>query len=151
MSPLVRAEAAAHFGGALPGVALENSGAAGTRSSHWEQRWMRGDAMVGVKTARSPFSRITQALLADSGWYAPTGGQLVPPGGLRWGAAAGSAFVRDSCRARPLSAAMLDNGWCDAATSTVPDCTLDKRAVAYCGSDSANLDVRAQQVFVMTS
>jgi hypothetical protein len=140
----VRAEAAAHFGDAtLPGVALENSGAAGTRSSHWEQRWLRGEAMVGVKLARAPFSRFTQALLTDSGWYAPTGGSFTPPGGLRWGAAAGGAFVRDSCTARPLSAAMLANGWCDAAASTVPDCTLDKRAVAYCGTDSSGLEVRA--------
>lgn len=145
MSPLVRAEAAAHFGIAMPGVALENSGAAGTRSSHWEQRWLRNEAMVGVKLARAPYSRFTQALLADSGWYAPTGGELAPPGGLRWGAGAGSAFVRDSCRARPLSAAMLANGWCDAEESSVPDCSLDKRAVAYCGSDSSNLEVRLRR------
>ena len=145
VSPLVQAAAAAHFGDAtLPGVALENSGATGTRSSHWEQRWLRGEAMVGVKLARAPFSRFTQALLADSGWYAPPGGRFVPPGGLRWGAAAGGAFVRDSCRDAPLSAAMQANGWCDAAESTAPDCTLDKRAVAYCGADSSGLEVRAK-------
>ena len=142
VSPLVRAQAAAHFGDAtLPGIALENSGMAGTRSSHWEKRWLSGEAMVGVKLARSPFSRITQAALTDSGWYAPPGGQLAPPGGLRWGAAAGSAFVQDSCLARPLSAVMEANGWCDAAMSTAQDCTLDKRAVAFCGSDSY-LEVR---------
>ena len=114
---------------------------AGTRSSHWEQRWLNGEAMVGVKLARSPFSSITQAALTDSGWYAPPGGAFVPPGGLRWGAAAGGAFVRDSCRARPLSAAMQANGWCDAVVSTAQDCTLDKRAVAFCGADSY-LEVR---------
>ena len=142
VSPLVRAEAAAHFGdAALPGIALENSGMAGTRSSHWEQRWLNGEAMVGVKLARAPYSRITQAALTDSGWYAPAGGALGPPGGLRWGVAAGGAFVRDSCLARPLSAAMQANGWCDPAVSTAQDCSLDKRAVAFCGSDSY-LEVR---------
>ena len=142
VSPLVRAEAAGHFGDeTLPGIALENSGMAGTRSSHWEQRWLNGEAMVGVKLARSPYSRFTQAALTDSGWYAPTGGQLAQPGGLRWGAAAGGAFVMDSCLARPLSAALLAKGWCDAAVSAVQDCTLDKRAVAFCGSDSY-LEVR---------
>ena len=83
----------------------------------------------------------TQAALTDSGWYAPSGGQLAPPGGLRWGAAAGGAFVQDSCLARPLSAAMQANGWCDAAVSAAQDCTHDKRAVAFCGSDSS-LEVR---------
>lgn len=141
VSSRVQAEAAAYFGDAtLRGVALENSGAALTRGSHWEQRWLRGEMMTGVKLARSPFSRFTQALLNDSGWYAPTGGDLAPSGGLRWGAGAGGAFVTDSCLARPLPAAMLANGWCDNATSTVPDCTLDKRAVAYCGVDSSKLE-----------
>lgn len=67
--------------------------------------------------------------------------QLAP---LKTAAKSGSAFVTDSCRARPLSAAMLANGWCDASASAVPDCSLDKRAVAYCGSDSSNLEVRAR-------
>jgi hypothetical protein len=143
----VREEARAHFGApgalsALPGVPLENGGATGTRSSHWEARWLREDLMAGVKLSRSPFSRITQALLIDSGWYAPTGGQLTPAGGLRWGHAAGDAFVQASCMQRPLPAALLAGGWCDAETDTGPGCTPDKRATAFCGADSGGLHVR---------
>ena len=144
VTPTVRAEARAHFGGgdgssALPGVPLENSGASGTRSSHWEARWLKEDIMAGAKLARSPFSRLTQALLVDSGWYAPTGGVLTPAGGLRWGRGAGDEFVQHSCLARPLPPALAAGGWCDDKVDTGPGCTPDKRATAFCGTDSSNL------------
>jgi hypothetical protein len=143
----VRDEARAHFGApgvlsALRGMPLENSGATGTRSSHWEARWLWEDLMAGVKLARSPFSRVTQALLVDCGWYAPTGGALTPPGGLRWGRAAGDEFVQASCVQRPLPDALVAGGWCDAAVDTGPGCTPDKRSTAFCGADSGGLQVR---------
>lgn len=67
-------------GGCLDGIPLEDCrGSAdcgegeGTAGSHWEQRVMRGDVMVGTAGAghRPVVSDLTLSVFADAGWYLP--------------------------------------------------------------------------------
>lgn len=71
--PRVTAYARLHFGaftGDFPGIRLENDGGSGTMGSHWETSDMGNEIMTGAVGSRSPYSRVTLALLEDSGWYA---------------------------------------------------------------------------------
>ena len=69
-TPSVRREARAHFScPTLEGAELEDQGGDGTALTHWEKRIFQDEAMTGtVHTAQPSYSRITLALLEDSGW-----------------------------------------------------------------------------------
>ena len=62
----------------LDGAELENQGGDGTVLSHWEKRVLRGDIMVGsidgyfdgYMGQMQVISKVTMALLQDSGWCA---------------------------------------------------------------------------------
>lgn len=57
-----------HFNcSSLEGAELENQGEMGTKLTHWEKRIFEQEAMTGASTHNSVFSRITFALLEDTG------------------------------------------------------------------------------------
>ncbi|KFQ62474.1 Leishmanolysin-like peptidase, partial [Pelecanus crispus] len=67
-------EARKHFNcPILEGMELENQGGMGTELSHWEKRLLENEAMTGSHTQNRVFSRITLALMED------TGRQLISP------------------------------------------------------------------------
>jgi leishmanolysin len=94
-TPKVVAAARKHFGcSTLAGVELENQGGDGTEGSHWEERVMLGDYMIGESYDEVVISEITLALMEDSGWYKAnyfTGGLF------RYGKNEGCGFVQSKC------------------------------------------------------
>ena len=50
-------------------VHLENDGGTGTAGSHWERTILGQEIMTGQEQWEAVFSKITFALLKDSGWY----------------------------------------------------------------------------------
>ncbi|KAI4998145.1 hypothetical protein ZWY2020_053487 [Hordeum vulgare] len=51
------------------GLELEDGGGRGTSGSHWEKRLLMNEIMTGSVDTRSVVSKMTLALLEDSGWY----------------------------------------------------------------------------------
>uniref|UniRef100_A0A8C3Q017 Leishmanolysin-like peptidase n=1 Tax=Chrysolophus pictus TaxID=9089 RepID=A0A8C3Q017_CHRPC len=73
-TPRVVEEARKHFDcPILEGMELENQGGMGTELNHWEKRLLENEAMTGSHTQNRVFSRITLALMED------TGRQLISP------------------------------------------------------------------------
>jgi leishmanolysin-like peptidase len=95
VTPKVVEEGRRHFNcSTLEGVQLEDQGGAGTGSSHWEKRIVESEGMTGVISTHPKFSRLTYALLEDSGWYKMNysfAEQLV------WGRGDGCGYVTGSC------------------------------------------------------
>uniref|UniRef100_A0A8B9GLN7 Leishmanolysin-like peptidase n=1 Tax=Amazona collaria TaxID=241587 RepID=A0A8B9GLN7_9PSIT len=74
ITPRVVEEARKHFNcPILEGMELENQGGMGTELNHWEKRLLENEAMTGSHTQNRVFSRITLALMED------TGRQLISP------------------------------------------------------------------------
>ncbi|KFO71619.1 Leishmanolysin-like peptidase, partial [Cuculus canorus] len=74
VTPRVVEEARKHFNcPILEGMELENQGGMGTELNHWEKRLLENEAMTGSHTQNRVFSRITLALMED------TGRQLISP------------------------------------------------------------------------
>uniref|UniRef100_A0A3B4C8F7 Leishmanolysin-like peptidase n=1 Tax=Pygocentrus nattereri TaxID=42514 RepID=A0A3B4C8F7_PYGNA len=68
VTPRVVEEARQHFGcPILEGMELENQGGMGTELNHWEKRLLENEAMTGSHTQNRVFSRITLALMEDTG------------------------------------------------------------------------------------
>uniref|UniRef100_A0AAQ4QX24 Leishmanolysin-like peptidase n=1 Tax=Gasterosteus aculeatus aculeatus TaxID=481459 RepID=A0AAQ4QX24_GASAC len=69
VTPRVVEEARRHFScPILEGMELENQGGMGTELNHWEKRLLENEAMTGSHTQNRVFSRLTLALMEDSGW-----------------------------------------------------------------------------------
>jgi hypothetical protein len=76
------------------GVELEDQGGQGTAGSHWEERVMYGDYMIGQSIDEVDISEITLALFEDSGWYQVN----YYTGGLhRYGKDEGCGFLDSEC------------------------------------------------------
>ena len=73
VTPRVVEEVRRHFNcPTLEGAELEDQGGDGTSFTHWEKRIFQNEAMTGtVHTAKPVYTRLTLALLEDSGWYIP--------------------------------------------------------------------------------
>ncbi|KAI6653738.1 hypothetical protein LOD99_3242 [Oopsacas minuta] len=71
VTPRVVQEARDHFGcQLLEGAELEGQGGSGSAGSHWDLRAFLNELMVSIVfSGNQPLSRITLALLEDSGWY----------------------------------------------------------------------------------
>ncbi|XP_022210651.1 leishmanolysin-like peptidase [Drosophila obscura] len=96
VTPRVVAEARAHFDcDKLEGAELEDQGGEGTALTHWEKRILENEAMTGTHTQSPVFSRITLALMEDSGWYRANYSMATP---LSWGKGLGCAFAMRSCK-----------------------------------------------------
>ncbi|XP_073817388.1 leishmanolysin-like peptidase, invadolysin [Musca autumnalis] len=96
VTPRVVAEVRKHFDcDKLEGAELEDQGGEGTALTHWEKRILENEAMTGTHTQSPVFSRITLALMEDSGWYRANYSMASP---LSWGRGLGCAFVMRSCK-----------------------------------------------------
>ncbi|XP_070262512.1 leishmanolysin-like peptidase isoform X1 [Myotis yumanensis] len=68
VTPRVVDEARKHFNcPILEGMELENQGGMGTELNHWEKRLLENEAMTGSHTQNRVLSRITLALMEDTG------------------------------------------------------------------------------------
>ena len=71
-------------------------GGDGTELTHWEKRVFQNEAMTGTVHTNDPlYSRLTFALMEDTGWYLPDYSQAEP---MTWGLNAGCDFAKKSCK-----------------------------------------------------
>ena len=106
VTPRVRREARRHFRcSRLEGGELEDQGDLGTSLTHWEKRVFGDEAMTGnhqelerggrLYRERKMISRMTLAVLHDSGWYNVDFSKA--DSGYSWGKNLGCDFVMKSC------------------------------------------------------
>ncbi len=97
VTPRVVKEVQAHFNcPLLEGAEIENQGRTGQRETHLEKRAFENEAMTGVFTNNPVFSRITLALMEDTGWYTANYEMAEK---LDWGRNSGCIFAQNSCKA----------------------------------------------------
>ncbi|XP_054162566.1 leishmanolysin-like peptidase isoform X2 [Oppia nitens] len=96
VTPKVVEEVRKHFNcSELEGAELEDQGEDGTHLTHWEKRVFENEAMTGTHTQNPVYSRITLALMEDTGWYIPNYDMAQP---LEWGKNLGCDFAQKSCK-----------------------------------------------------
>ncbi|EHA97814.1 Leishmanolysin-like peptidase, partial [Heterocephalus glaber] len=135
VTPHVVDEARKHFKcSLLEGMELENQGGLGTELNHWEKRLLENEAMTGSHTQNRVLSRITLALMEDTGWYRANYSMAEK---LDWGLGMGCDFVKKSCKfwmdqQRQKGQAL--SPYCDTLRSSPLQltCRQDQRAVAVC-------------------
>ncbi|XP_045396042.1 leishmanolysin-like peptidase isoform X2 [Lemur catta] len=128
-------EARKHFNcPVLEGMELENQGGIGTELNHWEKRLLENEAMTGSHTQNRVLSRITLALMEDTGWYKANYSMAEK---LDWGRGMGCDFVKKSCKFwidQQRQKRQMLNPYCDTLRSNPLQltCRQDQRAVAVC-------------------
>ena len=136
VTPKVKEEARQHFNcNTLEGAELENQGGKGTALAHLEKRLFENEGMTGIFTHNSVFSRLTLAVMEDTGWY-KVNYQLAEP--LQWGKNLGCLFAKSSCGA--WMKAQSDAGksiapFCNqlrGSSGGRTSCSVDRTAVAKC-------------------
>jgi len=132
VTPAVVREVRRHFDcPTLEGAELEDQGGDGTAYTHWEKRLFQNEAMTGTVHTDNPiYSRITLAMLEDSGWYIPDYSKAQD---LSWGRGAGCAFATKSCKELMDIAREED--------STTPFCStlMNNAERTYCTADSRSV------------
>uniref|UniRef100_A0A8C5MYD8 Leishmanolysin-like peptidase n=1 Tax=Leptobrachium leishanense TaxID=445787 RepID=A0A8C5MYD8_9ANUR len=135
VTPRVTDEVRKHFNcPILEGMELENQGGIGTEMNHWEKRLLENEAMTGSHTQNRVFSRITLALMEDTGWYRANYSMAER---LDWGRGKGCDFVMKSCKfwiQEQSRKKQSVSPFCD-VLRTNPlklTCRQDKKAVAIC-------------------
>ncbi|GMP45085.1 hypothetical protein CsSME_00013738 [Camellia sinensis var. sinensis] len=103
------------------GLELEDGGGRGTSGSHWEKRLLMNEIMTGSVDTRSVVSKMTLALLEDSGWYQANYSMADR---LDWGRDQGTEFVTAPCN--------LWKGAYHCNTTQLPGCTYNREAEGYC-------------------
>lgn len=103
------------------GLELEDGGGRGTSGSHWEKRLLMNEIMTGSVDTRSVVSRMTLALLEDSGWYRANYNMADR---LDWGRNQGTEFVTSPCN--------LWKGAYHCNTTQSSGCTFNREAEGYC-------------------
>uniref|UniRef100_A0A4W3JW35 Leishmanolysin-like peptidase n=1 Tax=Callorhinchus milii TaxID=7868 RepID=A0A4W3JW35_CALMI len=135
VTPHVVKEAQKHFNCTiLEGMELENQGGMGTELNHWEKRLLENEAMTGFHTQNRVFSRITLAILEDTGWYKADYSMAEK---LEWGEGMGCDFVMKSCKFWIDQQRQKNRNvtpYCDTLRTTPLQltCRQDQRAVAVC-------------------
>ncbi|KAF4020833.1 hypothetical protein G4228_012752 [Cervus hanglu yarkandensis] len=135
VTPRVVDEARKHFNcPILEGMELENQGGMGTELNHWEKRLLENEAMTGSHTQNRVLSRITLALMEDTGWYKANYSMAEK---LDWGRGMGCDFVRRSCKFwidQQRQKRQMLNPYCNTLRSNPLQltCRQDQRAVAVC-------------------
>ncbi|VFQ99153.1 unnamed protein product [Cuscuta campestris] len=109
------------FSANFSGLELEDGGGRGTSGSHWEKRLLMNEIMTGSVDTRSVVSKMTLALLEDSGWYRANYSMADR---LDWGRNQGTHFVTSPC-----------NQWkgpyhCN--STQFSGCTYNREAEGYC-------------------
>lgn len=96
VTPTVVREVREHFNcSTLEGAELEDQGLDGTSMTHWEKRLFENEAMTGTHTQNSVYSRLTLAVLQDTGWYVANFSRAER---LEWGKNLGCDFAKQSCK-----------------------------------------------------
>ncbi|XP_068085914.1 leishmanolysin-like peptidase [Anabrus simplex] len=96
VTPRVVEEVRRHFNcSELEGAELEDQGEEGTELTHWEKRVFENEAMTGTHTQNPVYSRITLALMEDTGWYKANFSMAQS---LAWGHHFGCDFAMKSCK-----------------------------------------------------
>ncbi|KAK4796809.1 hypothetical protein SAY86_029135 [Trapa natans] len=103
------------------GLELEDGGGRGTSGSHWEKRLLMNEIMTGSVDTRSVVSKMTLALLEDSGWYEANYSMADR---LDWGRNQGTEFVTSRCD--------LWKGPYHCNTTKFSGCTYNREAEGYC-------------------
>ncbi|XP_054982894.1 leishmanolysin-like peptidase isoform X4 [Sorex araneus] len=135
VTPRVVEEARKHFDcPVLEGMELENQGGMGTELNHWEKRLLENEAMTGSHTQNRVLSRITLALMEDTGWYKANYSMAEK---LDWGRGEGCDFVRKSCKFwmdQQRQKRQTLSPYCNTLRSNPLrlTCRQDQRAVAVC-------------------
>ncbi|XP_032423594.1 leishmanolysin-like peptidase isoform X2 [Xiphophorus hellerii] len=135
VTPRVVEEARRHFScPILEGMELENQGGTGTELNHWEKRLLENEAMTGSHTQNRVFSRLTLAIMEDSGWYRANYSLAQR---LDWGHGLGCDFVMKSCKFwmdRQRQRRHPVTPFCDTvrASPLQLTCRQDQLAVAVC-------------------
>ncbi|XP_023693573.1 leishmanolysin-like peptidase [Paramormyrops kingsleyae] len=135
VTPRVVREARSHFHCPfLEGMELENQGGLGTELNHWEKRLLENEAMTGSHAQNRVFSRITLAIMEDTGWYRANYSLAER---LDWGRGMGCDFVTKSCKFwidQQRQKRQAPTPYCDRVRSTPLQltCRQDQRAVAVC-------------------
>ncbi|XP_062312727.1 leishmanolysin-like peptidase isoform X1 [Osmerus eperlanus] len=144
VTPRVVEEARSHFGcPILEGMELENQGGMGTELNHWEKRLLENEAMTGSHTQNRVFSRITLAIMEDTGWYRANYSMAER---LDWGRGLGCDFVMKSCKFwmdRQRQSRHPVTPYCDTvrATPLKLTCRQDQLAVAVCNLQKYSQDL----------
>ncbi|XP_061968760.1 uncharacterized protein LOC133692091 isoform X2 [Populus nigra] len=105
----------------LTGLELEDGGGRGTSGSHWEKRLLMNEIMTGSVDTRSVVSKMTLALLEDSGWYQANYSMADH---LDWGRNQGTDFVTSPCN--------LWKGAYHCNATQLSGCTYNREAEGYC-------------------
>ncbi|KAE8299063.1 Leishmanolysin-like peptidase [Larimichthys crocea] len=135
VTPRVVEEARRHFNcPILEGMELENQGGTGTELNHWEKRLLENEAMTGSHTQNRVFSRLTLAIMEDSGWYRANYSLAQR---LDWGRGLGCDFAMKSCKFwmdRQRQRRLAVTPYCDTvrASPLQLTCRQDQLAVAVC-------------------
>lgn len=96
VTPRVVEEVRSHFDCPdLEGAELEDQGEEGTALTHWEKRAFENEAMTGTHTHNPIISRLTLALMEDTGWYKPNYSMAAT---MSWGKGLGCDFSMKSCK-----------------------------------------------------
>lgn len=132
VTPRVLQEVRDHFGCPdLEGAELEDQGGDGTAITHWEKRIFQDEAMTGTVHTKDPaYSRLTFALLEDTGWYMPNYQYAQE---IAWGRNLGCDFARKSCKA--LMEESDKYPFCQdimSSSSARTSCTFDATAIGSC-------------------
>ncbi|KAK0159574.1 hypothetical protein PV327_010670 [Microctonus hyperodae] len=137
VTPRVREEVRAHFKCSyLEGAELEDQGEDGTALTHWEKRVFENEAMTGTHTQNPVYSRITLALMEDTGWYRANYSMAQE---LGWGRRLGCDFAMKSCKEWITSRSSRLSGksihpFCNKVKQDPlqTECTDDRSSVALC-------------------
>ncbi|ELU01743.1 hypothetical protein CAPTEDRAFT_106683, partial [Capitella teleta] len=136
VTPRVKEEVRLHFGcDDLEGAELEDQGIIGTALTHWEKRVFENEVMTGTYTQSPLMSRITLALLEDSGWYIVDYSQAEQ---LEWGRHLGCDFIMKSCKHwidRKQDRCEHIHPFCNRAKrrdALQTECTENRQSVALC-------------------
>ncbi|CAK8568971.1 unnamed protein product [Lathyrus sativus] len=111
----------AAFSGNFTGLELEDGGGRGTSGSHWEKRLLMNEIMTGSVDTKSVVSKMTLALLEDSGWYKANYSMADR---LDWGRNQGTEFITTPCN--------LWKGAYHCNTTQYSGCTYNREAEGYC-------------------
>ncbi|RWS31056.1 leishmanolysin-like peptidase [Leptotrombidium deliense] len=135
VTPRVVEEVRRHFNcDELEGAELEDQGEDGTLLTHWEKRVFENEAMTGTHTQSPVYSRITLALMEDTGWYKANYSLAQP---LTWGEGLGCDFAMRSCKEWIDTRRLMDQSihpFCDKVKKDPleTECTDSRDAVALC-------------------
>ncbi|XP_064595242.1 leishmanolysin-like peptidase isoform X2 [Liolophura sinensis] len=135
VTPRVVEETRRHFNcSTLEGAELEDQGILGTTLTHWEKRVFENEAMTGTYTQNPVFSRITLALMEDTGWYRVNYDNAEE---LLWGKNLGCDFVKKSCmewmvRRKEMKESL--HPYCDNPKEglLLTECSMNRESVALC-------------------